>query len=191
MKNAMEINLLENFMTPSTIADALYQIFDWYIPVIICVGTDSAIGDTLGPLCGTKLKDKNLPCFVYGSLDKTITAKEIQSVKDFIACVHPLSKTLVIDAAVGSEEDVGKLKITNNGIYPGLGADKKLPKLGDASIIGIVAPRSKNNHVFMNLTRFSPVYKMAQTISDGISLYVDSCLKKPAYKSVNGYFSKL
>lgn len=188
----MEYSFYENQkVTSSKIADALQTVFSGYVPVIICVGTDAAIGDTLGPLVGTKLNEAHIKAFVYGSLEKTITAKEISTVKNFINNVHPLSKTLVIDAAVGFDCDVGKIKISDEGIFPGLGAEKKLPYLGDGSIIGIVSPRSKNNEVFMNLTRFSPIYKMAETISDGILKYVDYCEQKPAYKSINGVFSKM
>lgn len=188
----MEYSFYENQkITSSKIADALQAVFSGYVPVIICVGTDAAIGDTLGPLVGTKLREKNLNAFVYGTLGRTITAKEISVVKDFVNNVHPLSKSLVIDAAVGFNNDVGKIKISDEGIFPGLGADKRLPYLGDGSIIGIVSPRSKNNEVFMNLTRFSPIYKMAETISDGILKYVNCCEQKPAYKSINGVFSKI
>lgn len=188
----MEYSFYENQkITSSKIADALQTVFSGYVPVIICVGTDAAIGDTLGPLVGTKLREKNIQAFVYGSLGKTVTARDISVVKDFVNNVHPLSKTLVVDAAVGFDCDVGKIKISDEGIFPGLGAEKKLPYLGDGSIIGIVSPRSKNNEVFMNLTRFSPIYKMAETISDGILKYVTFCEQKPVYKLINGIFSKI
>ena len=88
----MEYSFYENDgITPSKIADALQRIFLWTIPVIICVGTDAAIGDTLGPLVGTKLKEAKIPAYVYGNLGKTITAKEIGAIKTFIANVHPLA----------------------------------------------------------------------------------------------------
>ncbi len=188
----MEYSFLSNdILTPSKIADALSEFYDYYTPVVICVGTDAAIGDTLGPLVGTKLKESGLSAFVYGSLDKTVTAKEIPAIKRFVSSVHPLAKTIVIDAAVGFKEDVGKIKVSDDGIYPGLGADKKLPKLGDGSIIGIVSPRSENNNVFMNLTRFSPIYKMADVIAEGLKIYFTACEQKPVYKSINGVFSKI
>ncbi len=188
----MEYSFYENDgITPSKIADALQRIFLWTIPVIICVGTDAAIGDTLGPLVGTKLKEAKIPAYVYGNLGKTITAKEIGAIKTFIANVHPLARTLVVDAAVGRCEDVGKIKVFPNGIYPGLGADKRLPEIGDGAIIGIVSKHSQKNDVFMNFTRLSPVYKMAETVYKGIFDYVTECNKKPAYKSENGVFSAL
>ncbi|MBP5316009.1 MAG: DUF1256 domain-containing protein, partial [Muribaculaceae bacterium] len=66
-------------------------------PVIICVGTDLSIGDSLGPIVGTMLKDCGLNAFIYGKLSETITAKEIRAVKNFVEKCHPYSKTLVID----------------------------------------------------------------------------------------------
>lgn len=171
----MEYSFLNNNITPCKIADTLTEMFECYVPVIVCVGTDATIGDTLGPLVGTKLMESKANCYVYGNLSATITAKEVPTIKKFLASVHPLAKILVVDAAVGIEDDVGKIKLYKDGIFPGLGADKNLPKLGDGSIIGIVSPRSKNNMVFMNFTRFSPIYKMAETISQGILQYVDYC----------------
>lgn len=173
------------------IADALSEVFEYYVPVVICVGTDSAIGDSLGPIVGTKLLEANAPCYVYGNLSKTVTAKEILSAESFIKKVHPVAKTLVIDAAIGREEDVGKIKISDTGIYPGLGANKKFPKLGDGAIIGIVSPRSKNNEIFLNLTKLSSVYKMADVIAQGIIRYINRCEQKPFYKPFNGTFSRL
>lgn len=188
----MEYAFYENeIITPSKIADALQKVFHWYVPIIICVGTDATIGDTLGPLVGTKLKESDVNAYVYGALGKTVTAKEVGVIKSFISTVHPLSKTLVVDAAIGKYEDVGKIKISSEGIYPGLGANKNLPKLGDGSIIGIVSERSDKNNVFMNFTRLSPVYKMAETIYKGICQYVSNCEQKPVYKSDNGNFCSL
>lgn len=188
----MEYSYYQNGkITPLKIADALAKIYDYYVPVIVCVGTDSAIGDTLGPLIGTMLKEKNINAHVLGELGQTVTAKEIASLKRFLKSVYPLSKSLVIDAAVGFSDDVGKIKISDDGLKPGLGANKSLPKIGDGSIIGIVSPRSKNNELFINYTRFSPIYKMAETISEGIYKYVAVCEQKPPYTSVNGVFSKL
>lgn len=176
---------------PSKIADALAKICDYYVPIFICIGTDAAIGDSLGPIVGTRLKESHAPAYVYGALSGTVTAKEIPCIKNFISTVHPLAKTIAIDAAVGNTADVGRIKLNNRGIYPGLGAEKELPLLGDYSIIGIVSCKSAANNDFMNLTRLSPVYKMADTIFKGIMLYLDICAKKPAYKSINGIFSKI
>ncbi len=48
-------------------------------PVILCIGSDLSVGDSLGPVAGTKLREKlqGLNCYVYGTLSKPITAHEV------------------------------------------------------------------------------------------------------------------
>ena len=143
-------------------------------PVIICVGTDITIGDSLGPMIGTMLSEVKLDAFVYGKLNETVTAKDILNVKNFILKTHPRSEVLVIDAAIGNKSDVGFIKLSSSPIKPGLGVNKNLPELGSINILGIVSERSSANYSFLNLTRLSPVYSMAQTIAVGIKDYFNS-----------------
>ena len=42
--------------------------------VIVCIGTDKCIGDCLGPLVGTLLKDNLLPLPVYGTISNPVHA---------------------------------------------------------------------------------------------------------------------
>ena len=112
--------------------------------------------------------------FVYGSLNKTITAKEVRTMVKFLKKVHPKNKVLVIDAAIGAREDVGKIKITDAPIKPGLGADKDLSPIGDASIICVISEKSKNNLAFTTFTRLSPVFLTAKIIADAVSFYIES-----------------
>ena len=177
-------DLTENHLTEK-LSDCLDFLFGGRKPIIICIGTDLSIGDSLGPLIGTMLKEKGLNAFVYGRLSETITAKEIKAIKNFVEKSHPSAKTLVIDAAIGDEDDVGSIKISLAPIRPGLGANKNLPEIGTATIIGIVAKRSCANYSFLNLTRLSPVYRMARCIADGIEEYFD----KTEGKQKNKYFN--
>ena len=166
----------ENNLTKK-ICSSLHVLFGGNIPVIICVGTDLSIGDSLGPLVGTILCEKDVKAFVYGKLSGTITAKEVDSVRRFVEKTHPKSKTLVIDAAVGSKEDVGCIRISLAPLKPGSGASENLPEIGDVTIIGIVAQRSCANYSLLNLTRLSPIYKMAKSIACGIADYIDEVNK--------------
>lgn len=144
-----------------------------YEPIIICVGTDLVIGDSLGPLVGTLLKTKCKNNYVYGTLDFPITAKEISCVKKHLKKLHPNGAIIVIDAAVGDINDVGLIRVLNNGLMPGLGVNKKLGKLGDISILGIVAQKTKKNEHLFNFTRLNFIYKMAEIISNGIVEYIN------------------
>lgn len=145
-------------------------------PVILCIGTDLAIGDSLGPVCGTLLESKNISknFFLYGTLKKPVTAKEAKYLNEFLKETHPTSKIIAIDAAVGSAGDIGLIKIHNKGLKPGLGVNKKLQTVGDISIMGIVAEKSMFNYSLLNTTRLNLVYKMADIISDSLSTFISS-----------------
>lgn len=141
-------------------------------PVIVCVGSDLVLGDSLGPLIGTMLKDKGVKSYVYGTLNFPITAKEVTYADNYLKLTHPDCFHIAVDAAVGSEDDVGLIKAFNRGLKPGLGVDKRLGMIGDCSIIGIVAGKSSGNYSLFNLTRLNLIYKMAEKIAAGIYDYV-------------------
>ena len=144
-------------------------------PIIVCIGSDLVLGDSLGPLVGTFLRQKNLCGYVYGTLNAPITAREIEYAKTYLKLMHPHSTIIAVDAAIGDSNDIGLIKMNNCGLKPGLGVNKELGVIGDISIIGIVAGKSNKNYELFNLTRLNLVYKMARIISDGIENYLN-CL---------------
>lgn len=142
-------------------------------PIIVCVGSDLVVGDSLGPLVGTFLRQKNAGAYIYGTLNQPITSKEVEYVKRYLKQLHPKSMIIAVDAAVGETDDVGLVKATDKGLKPGLGVDKNLSEIGDVSIVGVVAVKSFKNYQLFNLTRLSLIYRMAETIAKGIADYVD------------------
>ncbi|MBR2442330.1 MAG: spore protease YyaC [Clostridia bacterium] len=147
-------------------------------PVIVCIGSDLAIGDSLGPITGSMLKFKTqgLKAFVYGTLASPVTAKEIRYMRTFLKETHKDSQVIAIDAAVGNEGDIGLVKINDVPLQPGAGANKRLGALGDISVIGVVAEKSISNYALLNTTRLNLVYTMAEIISEGIaSLLWERC----------------
>lgn len=158
-------------ISASGISYALNKLNFESMPVIVCVGTDITIGDSLGPIVASLLIEKDLPFIIYGSLATPVTAQDICFVKSFVKNAHPYSPILTVDAAVGEPSEVGYIKVLSSGIKPGLGANKNLPLLGDASIIGIVAKKSQNNHALFHETRLGFVYGLAKIIALGIEEY--------------------
>lgn len=162
-----------NKLAPTGIVMALDQLIHTdKPPVILCIGSDLAIGDSLGPICGTQLGEKRKSgIFLYGTLKHTVTAKEVRYMNEFLRDTHPLSPVIAVDAAVGEAGDIGLIKVTSCGIRPGLGANKRLGKVGDVGIMGIVAEKSVFNYSLLNLTRLNLVYKMASIVSDALADY--------------------
>lgn len=141
-------------------------------PIFICIGSDLVLGDSLGPLVGTFLRNRQVKSYVYGTLNYPITAKEVEYARTYLKQMHPSSIAIAIDAAVGNADDVGLVRIVNKGLKPGLGVDKNLGTVGETSIIGVVAGKSLQNYNLFNLTRLNLVYKMAEKIVEGIEKYV-------------------
>lgn len=140
-------------------------------PIIVCVGSDLAIGDSLGPITGSMLKYKtqNLGAFIYGTLAAPVTAKEIKYMQTFLQETHPNRQIIAVDAAVGDKGDIGLIRFTDTPLLPGAGANKKLGAIGDISVMGIVAEKSLQNYGLLNTTRLNLVYTMAEIISDALS----------------------
>lgn len=155
-------------------------------PVVVCVGSDLAIGDSLGPITGSMLKYKTqgLGVFLYGTLAAPVTAKEIKYMRTFLKETHKGSQIIAVDAAVGEEGDIGLIKINATPLLPGAGANKKLGALGDLSVLGIVAEKSVANYGLLNTTRLNLVYTMAEVISDGIAaLLWERCGRRYSVKN--------
>ncbi|MDF2503784.1 spore protease YyaC [Clostridium sp.] len=136
--------------------------------IIVCIGTDRCIGDCLGPLTGTILKDKNFPLPVYGTISTPIHALNLDKRLDDIKSLYPKSKILGIDACLGNSNNIGEIQARDYPIHPGKGVGKSLPDVGDSSIIGIV-DSCDSNELFTNRNiRLNLILDMATVICDAL-----------------------
>lgn len=154
-------------------------------PVILCIGSDLSVGDSLGPVTGTKLKQQlaGLNCYVYGTLAKPITAHEVKYMNDFLRLTHPASPIIAVDAAVGNAGDIGLIRVAGRGLRPGSGANKRLAKVGDVSVMGIIAEQSVFNYSLFSATRLNVVYKMSEIIADGVTSFILDYLRNMPYRA--------
>ena len=145
--------------------------FSFAPPVIVCIGTDLAIADSLGPLTGSMLKYKmqGSNAFLYGTLSEPITAKEIKYIRTFLQETHKNSPIVAIDAAVGEKDDIGMIKLSDTPLSPGVGVKKQLGSIGDISIMAVVAEKPLENFGLLNNTRLNLVYSMAEIISEAVA----------------------
>lgn len=155
------------------------------MPVVVCVGSDLSVGDSLGPVTGTKLNEKlkGANVYVYGTLAKPITAHEVKYMSSFLKNTHPDSPVIAIDAAVGVAGDIGLIKVADRPLAPGSGANKKLNKIGQVSILGIVAEKSLFNYSLFSSTRLNIIYKMADIISEGVAMFIQDYIQSLSLKA--------
>ncbi len=164
-----------NFDTPMAsdgLLEGLRRLYNTRYPVIVCVGSDLSVGDSLGPIIGSELKYKlKGKAYVYGTLESPITALEINVLIKTINKLHPKSKILVVDAAVGKSGDVGVIKLSDVGIKPGLGVNKDFNEIGDVSIIAIVAEKTEKDLGLLIGTRLNLVKKISNVIISSLCQY--------------------
>src|SRR5699024_4893127 len=57
--------------------------------IILCIGSDRSTGDSLGPLCGTMLRERKLKHLtIYGTLESPVHAQNLTAIMQHIHTVH-------------------------------------------------------------------------------------------------------
>lgn len=137
--------------------------------VILCIGTDRATGDCLGPIIGYKLKKMYLDsAIVFGTLDNPVHAKNIEETVEHIKLIYDNPYIVAIDACLGKMDHIGYVSIGEGSINPGAGVNKTLPAVGDMFITGIVNFSGFMDMLILQNTRLNTVMRMADFISVGI-----------------------
>lgn len=133
----------------------------------VCIGNNQIVGDSLGPLVGSYLKN-NSNLEVFGDINNNICEKED------LEKIYPKLKdkcVLAIDSAISNYGIIGEIFITKNPLKVATGMNLDKGTIGDISIKGIVARNKCDPYKnFLNLQN-SDLYflrNLAVTIGQGI-----------------------
>jgi putative sporulation protein YyaC len=147
--------------------------------ILLCIGTDRATGDSLGPIIGYKLSQLKLEhVFVYGNLEYPVHAKNLEETIDHIKKTHRHPTIVAIDACLGSMSHIGLVTLGEGSLVPGAGVNKNLPKVGDIYITGTVNFKGYMDLLILQHTRLHTVMKMADFIALGITETLTQHLRK-------------
>jgi putative sporulation protein YyaC len=139
--------------------------------ILLCIGTDRATGDCLGPLVGEQLQAMLPSLPIYGTLAQPIHAMNLEETMQQIYENHPNPFIIAVDASLGIPEHIGYATLTQAPLVPGKGVHKKLPAIGHLSITGIVNVAGFPNSILLQSTRLHTVMTLANCISDAIYGY--------------------
>lgn len=180
-------------LTPEALNHLINSTGAFSCPVILCIGTDRIIGDSLGPLVGSILKKRctglqnscstlqhpdhtlnvcgtlhhpALALNVYGTLHHPAHALNLPDINAEIKKKHPNSPVIAVDASLGSYKHIGSVFVRPGSIAPGSGVQKNLPPSGDIAITGIVNEESSHPYLALQTARLSTVADMAERIAD-------------------------
>ena len=94
---------------------------------------------------------------------------------------------IAVDACLGSFQNVGKIVIKKEPLFPGSALNKNLPPVGNMSITGIVNISGNFEFMVLQNTRLYTVMSLADSISNGIYHFI---LKSVGGKKSNDLLSK-
>lgn len=137
--------------------------------IFLCIGSDRATGDSLGPIIGYKLKQSSFGnYFVYGTLEAPVHAKNLATVVQTIHRRHKNPYIIAIDASLGKQAHVGYYTLGVGSLKPGAGVGKDLIAVGDVFITGIVNLAGLLDRMLLQTTRLHTVMSLADRIYLGI-----------------------
>ena len=168
--------LYYNSTKSSSSYDFGHQLFQWiasekksHQPLIfLCIGSDRATGDSLGPIIGYKLKQRQLPVSIYGTLESPVHAKNLEEVLANIYHTYDQPYIVAIDASLGKSSHIGYFTLAKGALKPGAGVGKQLPDVGNLYITGIVNLSGFLEHSLLQTTRLHVVMNLADQICTGI-----------------------
>lgn len=138
--------------------------------IFLCIGTNSCIGDSLGPQVGEilskQIQNRNIQ--VYGNLRNNLHHENICNVLNKINYQINMPYVIVVDSALSHEEYIGNIIINKKKMIIGEALKKKEYKIGNISIKGIVGKNNRNIEENINTLKNVPSETIAK-LSKGIS----------------------
>lgn len=138
--------------------------------IYLCIGTDRATGDCLGPLVGSRLKSLSSLSRVYGTLDTPVHAANLKEVLEDIFRSYNNPFIIAVDACLGNAERIGYINIRQGSLKPGTALNKTLPAVGNLHISAVVNVGGFLEYMVLQNTRLFIVNKMADIIAKGLYL---------------------
>ncbi|MEQ8201087.1 MAG: spore protease YyaC [Syntrophomonadaceae bacterium] len=136
--------------------------------VYLCIGTDRATGDCLGPLVGTLLQGRLPGVNLFGNLEYPSHAINLFDVLEKIALLFTDPLIVAIDASLGCENRIGYISVQEGGLAPGTALQKSLPTVGDFHISAVVNVGGYLEQMMLQNTRLFIVYRMAELIAQAL-----------------------
>lgn len=145
---------------------------------IACIGTDTTIGDSFGPLVGLHIEQNDMYNFeVYGTLYDQLHAKNLEERLSVIDNTNTL--VIAIDASFGNIKNIGCVQMGHGSIKPGSGVGKDLIAVGDIYIIGIANTSTFGSLMGLQYTPLGRVYRMMEATVKAVNYaLIEGCPKK-------------
>lgn len=142
--------------------------------VILCIGTNKLIGDSLGPIVGQKLTDrlrnyKNIT--IYGNMKETLNFRNAKQVLEQVITTWDNPFIIGIDSALGKAELINEIVVGTGKIQLGnaLGKNLKYPThIHIKGVVGINRNSRQENMKVLESIQDRDIHKISENITQGV-----------------------
>lgn len=141
--------------------------------VILCIGTNKLIGDSIGPIVGQKLKEEKMKekISVYGDLKQSINFKNAKTVLEKIFKSYQKPFIITIDSALGTERMVSKIVVNKGIIRIGKSLGRSICYPSHITIKGVVGENKNtydDNIKILNEVEPELIWNLSNIMVEGI-----------------------
>ncbi len=140
--------------------------------IFLCVGTNGVVGDSIGPMIGSKIKQfENDYLKVYGTLDDTLNFSNAKNIIEKVYEFYSKPYLVTIDAALSNRTRFGDIIVGSGFIKIGKALEKSICFYSDVTIKCVVGKcyidKEKNLQELKRLSA-SKSNKIANDVSTSI-----------------------
>ena len=141
--------------------------------VILCIGTNKLIGDSIGPVVGQKLKEENIQekICIYVDMKQTINFKNAKQVIEKIFKIYEKPFIITIDSALGKQTMINKIVVNKGIIRIGKSLGRSICYPSHITIKGVVGENKntfEDNIAILKTVQPKLIWELSNTMVEGI-----------------------
>lgn len=142
--------------------------------IVLCIGTNKVIGDSIGPMVGEYLnkllesREEKKNIVIYGNMSKTLNLKNVQQILKNEITKYENPFIITIDAALGRTELIEQIFVGKGNIQIGSCLGDGICCYSNLYLKGIVGKEgesNKENIKVLSKVEKSVVYNLAERIT--------------------------
>lgn len=142
--------------------------------IVLCIGTNKVIGDSIGPMVGEYLnkllesREEKKNIVIYGNMNKTLNLKNLKQILETEITKYENPFIITIDAALGRTELIEQIFVGKGNIQIGSCLGNGICCYSNLYLKGIVGKEGESNKENINAlskVEKSVVYNLAERIT--------------------------
>ncbi len=140
--------------------------------IFLCIGTSKIIGDSIGPVIGSRLKEvENEMVQVYGTTDNMVNFINAKEVIESVYSGYEKPYIITIDSTLSNSREKGEIVLEKGWIKIGKALEKSIcyySNINIKCIVGNSYNQMQKNLEELNNVKLSDIVNMASIVTNGV-----------------------